>query len=271
MQRCVSTWSLHRTLGRFVAPDSAALGGSSRPGPSNGEGMSLLDLPQVLTQRGYNALHICHFHLPSRDDAYLAQLRDALAEAEIDLDTLLIDDGDLTDPATAEQVETWVSEWLDVAEALGATRARVMAGNTALTPESLHTYAERLQRLAANHPNVRIVIENWLGTLSNAQAINAVLDETGGSVGLLIDLGNWRGPEKYDELARIAPRAETCHAKCHFDGERLDMEDFRRSLHILNDAGFSGPLALIYDGADDDEWAQLDAEYDEVRRVFNGT
>lgn len=268
MMRSVSTWSLHRTLGRFVAPDSAAL--PSRSGPSNGEGMPLLDLPRELTRRGYNTLHICHFHLPSRDDAYLAQLRDALVEAEIDLDTLLIDDGDLTDPATASQVEVWVGEWLNTAEALGATRARVMAGNAALTPESLYAYAERLRRLASAHPNVRIVIENWLGTLSNAQAVNAVLDATGNSVGLLIDLGNWRGPDKYDELARIAPRAETCHAKCHFERDALDKEDFRRSLQLLKSAGYSGPLALIYDGADDDEWAQLDAEYDVVRGVFNG-
>lgn len=268
MKRSVSTWSLHRTLGRFVAPDSAALGGPSRSGPSNGEGTPLLDLPRELARRGYEALHICHFHLASRDDAYLAQLRDALVQAEIDLDTLLIDDGDLTDPATADQVEAWVSGWLDVAAALGATRARVMAGNAAFTAESLHAYAERLQRLAAAHPDVRIVVENWMGTLSNAQAVNAVLDETDDSVGLLIDLGNWRGPNKYDELARIAPRAETCHAKCHFDGEGPDVEDFRRSLQVLQTARYNGPLVLIYDGADDDEWGNLDAEYDVVLTVF---
>ena len=78
------------------------------------------------------------------------------------------------------------------------------------------------------------------------------------SVGLLIDLGNWRGPDRFVELARIAPLAETCHAKCHFTGSTPDIAEFQRGLQILKDTGYSGPMALIYDGVDDDEWEKLD-------------
>ena len=266
--RAVSTWSLHRTLGRFVAPRSAADGGTLMNGPSSTGGLALLDLPCELAKRDYNALHICHFHLPSRSAEYVAQLRDALSEAEIELDALLIDDGDLTDPATADQIEAWVGGWLDVAIELGAKRARVMAGRADPTPESIRDYAQRLVRLANAHPDVRIVIENWSGLLSDAKSVTGVLGEASESVGLLIDLGNWSGPDKYDELARIAPLAETCHAKCHYHGGALDVEDYQRTLHVLKDAGYSGPMVLIYDGADDDEWAQLDIEHELTRSVF---
>ncbi len=266
--RSVSTWSLHRTLGRFVARDSAALGGSVVDGAANGDGLALLDLPGELRKHGYTSVQICHFHLPSRSSVYLQQLRDALADAEIELEALLIDDGDLTAPATADRVEAWVSEWLDVAAALGAARARVMAGQAEPTPERIRQYAERLLRLADAHPQVRIVVENWSGLLSNADSVNGVLRETGDSVGLLIDLGNWRGRGKYADLAQIAPRAESCHAKCTFHGKEPDREDYLRSLQVLKDAGYSGPLTLIYDGADDNEWAQLDVEYKLVRSVF---
>ena len=115
---------------------------------------------------------------------------------------------------------------------------------------------------------MRLVTENWWGMLPDADAVLALLAETGDAVGFLIDLDNWKGPDKYDELARVAPLAETCHAKCRFTAEGPDTEDFRRSLGVLKDAGYAGPLALIYDGPDDDEWGCLDVEYDIVTEVF---
>ncbi len=265
--RGVSTWSLHRTLGRYVAPDSAALGGPFMVTPPGEKGLALLDLPSELKRRGYDALQICHFHLPSRAPEYLAQLRDALATSGIQVEALLIDDGDMTDPDHADRMEAWIGEWLDVAVALGATRARVSAGRSAPTPELLGGSAHRIKRLAASHPGVRVVIENWMGMLPSADSVLTLLQETGDEVGLMIDLGNWTGQGKYDELARIAPLAEACHAKCHFVDGSLDAADFQRSLTILKDAGYQGILTLIYDGADDDEWTQLDAEYAIARSV----
>ena len=141
-------------------------------------------------------------------------------------------------------------------------------GRAEPTPETIRECAGRLVRLAKAHPDVRIVIENWTGVLRDASSVQAMLEATDDAVGLLIDLGNWRGPHKYEELARIAPLAESCHAKCHFDGSEPDAGDFRRSLQILKDAGYHGPLTLIYDGADDDEWAMLEVEDELCRRVF---
>ena len=266
--RTVSSWSLHRTLGRYVAPESAVFGGPFMDGPSDPQELALLDLPGALRRHGYDAVQICHFHLPSRSPEYLAQLRAALGDAGIALEALLVDDGDLTDPERADQVEAWMSDWLDVAAALEARRARLMVGRAAPTPELIRACAGRLARLAGAHPGVRIVIENWSGMLRNARSVQAMLRETDGAVGLLIDLGNWHGSEKYDELARIAPLAETCHAKCRFAGAEPDAEDYRRSLQVLKDAGYNGPLALIYDGPDDDEWAMLELEDDSCRSVF---
>jgi sugar phosphate isomerase/epimerase len=267
--RSVSTWSLHRTLGCYVSPESSVHGGPVMDGSSAPRGLPLLDLPDALQRHGYGAVQICHFHLPSRSPEYLEQLRAALLEAGIELEALLIDDGDLTDPAQADLVEAWMGHWLEVAAALGATRARLMVGHAKPTPDLIRECAARLVRLAGAHPRVRIVIENWSGVLRDAQSVQAILRETDGAVGLLIDLGNWRGLHKYEELARIAPLAESCHAKCHFTGAVPDAEDFQRSLHALKDAGYHGSLTLIYDGADDDEWAMLELEHELCRGVFS--
>lgn len=268
MPRAVSTWSLHRTLGNFVAPDSSVSGGPTKDLPPTATaGIALLDLPAHLAAHGYDTLHLCHFHLASRDAAYLAAVRAALDEHGITLDTFLIDDGDLTAP-DADRHEAWYGEWLDVAEAVGARGARIGAGRAAPTPELLVASGERLARLAAAHPGVRVVTENWLEMTPDAASVLAVLDAAGSGVGLLLDLGNWTGPTKYDDLARLAPRAETCHAKCHFSADGPDADDFRRSLEVLKAAGFDGPLALIYDGPDDDEWANLDREWEILTGVF---
>ncbi|MEJ7839902.1 MAG: TIM barrel protein [Thermomicrobiales bacterium] len=268
-KRAVSTWSLHRTLGKFKSPTSNANGGVAPVASPDPSALALLDLPAELEQRGYDTLHLCHFHLPSTTPDYLQQLRAAFAEHQIGLDALLIDDGDLSDPGQADRAEVWIGEWLQVAHTLGAKRARVGAGRSAPTPEKLADSAVRLARLAEANPGIRLVTENWLGMMPDADSVLSVLEATGDNVGLMIDLGNWSGPGKYDELARIAPFAETCHAKCHFTGANPDADDFRQSLQILKDINYTGPLALIYDGPSDDEWTNLDTEYTILREVFS--
>ncbi len=222
-------------------------------------GITLLDLPGLLIERGYDTVQICHFHLPTRDAAYLAELRSALAHAGVTLDALLVDAGDLVDPDHADDHERWIAGWLDDAAELGAHRARVIAGQAPPTPERLAASGHRLRQLATASP-VRVVTENWLDLLPSATQVRQVLEAADGEVGLLVDLGNWTGPDKYAQLAAVAALAETAHAKCHTGpAGALDVEDFRRSLRAVLDAGFAGPLALVYDGPDADEWTALAA------------
>lgn len=266
--KAVSTWSLHRTLGNFSTPDSAIGGGKMAGPPELESGLTLLELIPVLTDRGYNMLQICHFHLESTDAAYLGEVRTTLAENGIALEMLLIDDGDLTAPNTDEQL-AWYHRWLDVAEQLGAKRARLCVGRSEPTDKLLTASGTHLAALAAAHPNVGVVTENWMESTPDAASLLAALDAAGDAVGLLIDLGNWHAPDKYAELEKIADRAESCHAKCSFSADGPDEADYRQCLTILQDAGFGGPIALIYDGPDDDEWAGLETEWRIVQDVFS--
>ncbi len=254
----VSTWSLHRTLGRppITGPDQHA------PWQVGPEALSLLALPAKLAAFGINKIEICHFHLPSRDVAYLAQLRTALDDAGVTLWQLLIDGGDLTHPQHAARDQAWIQEWIDVAATLGATRARVSGGKAAPTAQTLATSRTALAQLAvyAAARNVRLMTENWQNLLSTPEAVLTVL--TGlDEVGLLADFGNWSGPTKYADLALILPRAESAHAKAHFAGPgSMDRADYEQCLALCQQSSFSGPYSLIYDGPDDDEWAGLQLE-----------
>ncbi|WP_375389598.1 sugar phosphate isomerase/epimerase family protein [uncultured Amnibacterium sp.] len=264
----VQSWSLQRTLGRPVAADAFPWPGGMEAHP--GDGLPLLELPARLADRGFGVVQLCHFQLPTRDAGYLADLRGALDDAGVTLDALLLDTGDLSSPDHGDEVEGWARAWIDDAAALGAARIRIVGGRQEPSAEAIGAAAARLRRLVEGSPGVRIVTENWRELLSGPDVVLQLLDETQGLVGLLVDLGNWGGPTKYDDLRRIAPFAETCHAKCHAsaDGTGLDAADYTRSLQVLADAGFDGALALVFEGPGDDEWAGLDAERAIVREVF---
>ncbi len=267
LTRSVSTWSLHRTLGSLVAEHSSPKGGRMMQQPAVEGGIPLLELPAELAARGYQAVQICHFHIASTDDAYLDSLRGALETEGIELDVLLVDAGDIT-ADDADQQMAWISDWIAIAARLGAKRVRVCAGESRPTPELLDMSGARLASLAETHPGIRLLTENWKELTPDAASTLAVLDAAANHVGLMVDLGNWTGAHKYDDLSKIAPRAEASHIKCHFDTQAPDEADFRQSLSILRDAGYTGSLCMIYDGPDDDEWRHLDWEWAVTCDVF---
>ena len=125
----VSTWSLHRTLGPTYW-DSPAKPSRDREEPYGPGLLELLDIPARIAEFGINTLEICHFHLPSREPAYLNDLRSALDSAGVELFTILIDDGDITHPEHSARDLAWISGWIETAGQLGARCARVIAGKT---------------------------------------------------------------------------------------------------------------------------------------------
>ncbi|MFC7375141.1 sugar phosphate isomerase/epimerase family protein [Brachybacterium sp. GCM10030268] len=256
----VHAWSLHRTLGGFIAEHANPPGSSAMTPTAAAPGaVDMLDLPRELAAHGVGTVQLCHFHLPRRDRSYLEELRAALADADVVLDALLVDSGDPVHPTDADAHEAWIAEWLEDAAVLGARRGRVCAGESSPTPELIAASGERLARLAAGSP-VRVVTENWKDLLASADDVHALLDAAGGSIGLLVDLDNWKIPDREAQLASIGGLAETSHAKCPTTAEgALDTEDYRRVLQAVLGAGYDGPLCLVYAGADDDEWAGLAA------------
>jgi len=258
----VSTWSLHRALGQpaIYGPE----GGIQPSSFAEKSGvLALLDLPQRLHAFGLSTLEICHFHLPSLEQAYLAELRAALEQAHIELFSLLVDGGDITHPTHGSRDLAWITSWAEVASQLGAKCIRVIAGKSQPTEETLQTSIQGLSYilLHADTWGIRVMTENWFPLLAQPQTVHSLLERLEGRVGLCFDFGNWSGPSKYEDLRAIAPLAESCHTKAHFSpsGE-MDKDDYIRCLDITRAAGFSGPYTLIYDGPDKDEWAGIASE-----------
>ena len=267
----ISSWSLHRALGLTYPnrPDRDVA--APAPEPTYGPGrITLLDMPQALRELGIDRAELCSFHVPTRDRGYLAELRAAFAASGVTLQTLLIEYGDITDPATAERDLAWIEGWIEAAAELGAEKARVIAGKQPASPETLDRSAAGLNRLARRGAalGVAIVTENWFKLLSTPADVRGLFERLDGGVGLNGDFGNWSGPGKYADLEAIFDLAVCCHAKGDFSGGSLDHGDYGRCLAAAAAAGFRGPYTLIYEGADPDETAHLATERDFIRAYF---
>lgn len=263
----VSTWSLHRTLG-LTYVGSPGHSGARDAQETFGKGsISLIDLPAEVARFGIGTMEICHFQIPSLEPAYLCDLKQALAASGVKLLSLLVDAGDITHPDHHDRDLAWVRSHIEVAAMLGAERARVIAGKSEYSPEAMAVSIRGLQELAnaAADAGVRVTTENWYPLLSRPEHLLHLLDSLEGRIGLNFDFGNWEGVTKYEHLAAIAPRAETTHAKCHFDTPFMpDRVDYVRCLEILRASGFTGTQTLVYDGPDDDEWRGLTIEREMV-------
>ena len=269
----ISSWSLHRALGPRYRPAEDGAGGLIPDGlPGD---LDLLDLPARIAARGIRTLEVCHFHFPSLDEGYLADLRAVLEGAGVALFSVLIDAGDITHPDEAARARelTWIRAWMEVAGRCGATHARVIAGDAEVPAgdgeEVLRLSAENLRGLArfGRDRGVRVITENFRPLTRRPESLLKVLDRGEGEVGLCADFGNFKGSTKYDDLAAILPRADSVHAKAHYPAAgEMDRGDFVRCMDLVRGAGFDGPYSLIFDGPGD-EWESL-AEIQEVVEAY---
>lgn len=266
----VSSWSLHRALG-LTFPNRPDHDVEAVAEPTYGPGrMSLLDMPRAIAAIDIDRIEVCSFHVPHRDAGYAAAFRAALAEAGVTLQTLLIEYGDITNPATRERDLAWIESWIDTAAAFGAEQARVIAGRSQPTRAALDLSVEGLTRLGhyGDARGIRVITENWFELLPGPREVRDLFDALDDTVGLNGDFGNWSGETKYEDLEAIFDLAICCHAKADFSGGVLHAEDYRRCLDAADAAGFRGPFTLIYDGPNADEFRHLLIERDFIRQYF---
>ena len=262
----ISSWSVHRLLGepRYELADSAGDTLLLRSGGGGGGGeasLSLLDLPAAAAAHGLATLEIVHFHLPSLERAYLADLREAVREAGVELYSVLIDTGDLThpDPAQRRRDVAVIGRWIEAAAALGAGHVRIDAGLQPPHEEVIELSVAGLRELAdvAASLGVGVITENWHATSREPGPLLTILERCEGRVGLCVDFGNAAGPGKYETLAMLMPRATSIHLKAERDeAGRVDEEDLRRAMAPIHRCRFEGPVSLIH-GETREDWAGI--------------
>lgn len=242
--------------------------------------LDLLDMPAELASHGINTLDLCIQHIPSIDSSYLAELRSALQESQVELFQLLIDLGNVssTDPQEQNADIRMSKRWMEIASELGSAGVRYVPGDSTPSPETIRLSAEAFRELAdyANECGIKPATENYKTMTKNAADLFQILDRSERDYGLVADFGNARGPNKYDTLTQLMPRATSIHAWAEFDEDgTLNVEDFRRCLKMAFDNGVDGPIMLLGGlPADDyrrtrDLWGGVDELRAEVKSIFS--
>lgn len=158
----VSSWSLHHLLGITYKNGPGAKAPFARHETFGPGKFELEQLPKELAARGFKRVELCHFHLSSQKPEYLKRIGEAFKASGVIVQTLLIDDGDITNPVTLERDIAWTQSWIDSASHLGAEHARVIAGKSKPSDEALMMSVEGLKVLAerGRKLGVRVVTEN---------------------------------------------------------------------------------------------------------------
>jgi sugar phosphate isomerase/epimerase len=238
----VTSWSLHQDL------SSGAL--------------KLTDLPARAHAAGITTLELCHFHLPDTKPETLAAMRAAIAAADVELYSVLIDAGDISsaDEARRSADIALIKHWIDAAQALGAQGVRVVAGEAAPTDTAaLARAATALQEITsyAAARAVAVRTENFRPLLSTATACHALLDAVGPRLGLTADIGNFPHAQRETEFAAVVGRAEVIHVKAEYDANgTIQPAQLHTCLQASAASGFNGPYTLVYDRGGD-SWAGL--------------
>jgi sugar phosphate isomerase/epimerase len=251
----ISSWSLHRCLGplRWTTWDERSQTQTTVLQDQPTE-LELVELPGAAAARGLSFLELCHFHFPSRDDAYLARLRQSFEAAGIRFHTLLVDYGDISspDPVRRESDIRYLKGWIDTAKTAGASAVRIVAGEQPAGDRDAIARSFRalreLREYAAGS-GVELVTENFRELTATVASWSQVVESVGGSFKTIVDFGNFAAGEKEEGVRCGAPLAHSIHAKpdCMPDG-RMDVERFQRLFTILAETGSEAPISIIFDG-----------------------
>ena len=255
----VSTWSLQRALGAIYRGLGLHPGQREPHYPSGQGSLTLLEVPATVAGLGMPNLEVSHRHFPRTYPAYLDELRRKLDEAGVHVLTVLIDEGDIAaaDPVARARDLAWIQGWIDVAARVGASRVRVIAGQSAADSGGAAVRRSITSLLAlvayARTRSVEVLTENWCALTTDPANLLAILDGTGDAVGLCVDFGNYGGPTKYEDLEALLPYAWSIHAKATVAASGvMDEHDFQHCLDLARAARFRGAYVLIVDGAGDE-------------------
>lgn len=231
--------------------------------------MTMLELPKACRDLGVQTLELVSTFFENQSARYLNDVRLSLEDQGMAVQNIAVDTGTLVsaDPKERTTNLAAIKQWFQVARAVGSQAVRVNTGQASPDDrEALARVIEGYRDLAdeAGRTGVRLLIENHGGVSTDPRNIQKILDDVGSPWFLACpDTGNFTNDTWELGMEIMAPRAFSCHIKAFNyspDGKqsRIGRDgqprsyDLRRSLQIMKDAGYKGPL-MVEAGAGGEE------------------
>lgn len=208
---------------------------------------------------GVQTVELCSHFLDSQDAAYLDQLRRNLEDNGLATHNIAVDRGNIagTDPSVRRTDVEALKQWFYTASALNYKAIRINTGH-ASDDAALDRVIDGYLELAeiGQQAGVKLLIENHGGVSSTSENLAKILERVNTPwFATCPDTGNFPGGDWEEGMQVMAPRTFSCHVRVFnysADGKQsrqdrdgnLVESDLKRSLEILREAGYTGPLCV---------------------------
>lgn len=237
-------------------------GEATKNAPEGAKGWEVTDFIDYCSEQGVPGAELTAYYFPPDCDAeYLLKVKRHAYIKGVNITGTAVGNT-FTHPAgpARDKEIAYVKDWIDKAEIMGATHIRVFAGNIpkGSTQEEaekncLECYKECLEY--AEPKGVFLGLENHGGIVAEADPLIRLVKAADSPwAGVNFDSANFKTPDPYGDLAKIAPYSVNAQLKMtmHPNGAKEgEPTDVARVIKILQDASYQGWFTLEYEDAGD--------------------
>jgi sugar phosphate isomerase/epimerase len=222
--------------------------------------MTLDDFIPAVAAMGLDAVEPTAYYFPETGPAYLAHLKGLCTRLGLDVSgTAVGNNFCVRDPAKLRRQIASVKQWVEHTSRLGGKTVRIFAGSVPRGDTEEQARARCIEAIqeACNHAGkygIYLALENHGGIVATIEQMLRVVQAVKHDwFGVNWDTGNFRSPDPYADLTRLAPYAVTVQIKTEIQRRGMPKEqaDLKRLTGILRAADYRGYIALEYEAAEE--------------------
>jgi len=227
--------------------------------------MTLDDFIRLCADLNLDGTELTSYYFPKDfNEEYLIHIKQLTFRLGLDISgTAIANDFCLPPGEARDKTLAHTRKWIDYAALMGAPVIRIFAGNV----PAGDTEQAAIERCAAGinesleyaaKKGVCLALENHGGITATPGQMLKIIEQVKESpwFGVNLDGGNFRTPDPYSDLAKIAPYAINVQLKTDlYPGGKHEETDLARVIKILADAGYRGYIVLEYESKEDPKTA----------------
>jgi sugar phosphate isomerase/epimerase len=225
--------------------------------------MTLFDFIDLAAWGPLDAVELTSYYWAETTDGYADKLKARCRQHGLAVSGVPVgNDFCVTDRTRYRAEIQKVKDWTARAARVGATTVRIFAGSL----EKGDTLEEAQKRVvaavnecceAAGKHGVYLALENHGGITDTPEHLLELVKPVKSKwLGVNVDTGNFRTPDPYADIAKIAPYGVVSQVKTDVSpGGKTVPADLAKVVKILKDANFHGYVALEYEGKEDPKTA----------------
>jgi sugar phosphate isomerase/epimerase len=221
--------------------------------------MTLFEFIDLAAELPLDAVELTSYYWAETTDEYAAKLKEHAAKKKLAISGVPVGNNFcLKDEKAYRREIQLVKDWTARAAKVGAQTVRIFAGNLP-KGDTLEDAQKRVVaamneccEVAEKH-GVLLALENHGGITDTPEHLLELVKPVKSKwLGVNIDTGNFRTPDPYADIAKIAPYGVVSQVKTEVSPNGKTVEaDLGRVIKILKDANFHGYVALEYEAKEE--------------------